>query len=111
MTRIQPLPAAFAATVAALHSVAERVVAPARKPDNEIALAPTPGGFGTPPFEHDGSTQQVRVDGVELVHSTGADERRAALTSLEDARRLVAALVPGGPLSREPLDVDAEAAA
>ncbi|HEX5617667.1 MAG TPA: hypothetical protein VFX51_04575 [Solirubrobacteraceae bacterium] len=111
MSSLQPLPPTFATTVAALHSVAEQIVAPARKPDNEIALEATPGGFGTPPFDHDGIGQQVRVDGVELVYAAGGQERRAALTSLEDARRLVAGLVPAGPLSGEPLEVDAEAAA
>jgi hypothetical protein len=108
--RLSPLPASFAATVAALHRVAEEIVAPARKPDNEIALEATPGGFGTPVFEHAGVTQQVRVEGAELVHRAGADERRAPLTTLESARRLVAELVPG-PLSTEPLAVDPEAAA
>ena len=58
---------------------------PARKPDNEIALEATPGGFGTPVFEWEGSRQQVRVDGAELV--CVVDERR------------------------EPLDVDPDAAA
>jgi hypothetical protein len=111
MDRLQPLPPAFGATVAALHTVAEQIVAPARKPANEIALEATPGGFGTPPFDHDGVEQQVRVDGVELVHATGGEERRTALTSLEAARRLVAGLVPDGPLSGEPLDVDPDAAA
>jgi hypothetical protein len=111
MGRLQPLPPTFAATVAALHRVAEQIVAPARKPDNEIALEATPGGFGTPPFDHDGVRQQVRVDGAELVHAVGAKERRAALTSLEHARRLLAGLVPGPPLSDEPLDVDPQAAA
>jgi hypothetical protein len=47
--RLEPLPGSFAATREALHMVAERLVAPARKPDNEIALTATPGGFGTPP--------------------------------------------------------------
>jgi hypothetical protein len=79
---MRPLPASFAAAVGALHRVAEEVVAPARKPDNEIALARTPGGFGTPVFEWEGSLQQVRVEGASLVY-----ERR------------------------EPLDVDPEAAA
>ena len=41
---LQPLPPSFAATAAALHRVAEEIVAPARKPDNEIALVATPGG-------------------------------------------------------------------
>jgi hypothetical protein len=110
MSPLQPLPPSFAATVAALHRVAEEIVAPARKPDNEIALEATPGGFGTPPFDHEGVTQQVRVEGAELVHETDGRERRAALTSLEDARRLVAGLVPHS-LSAEPLDIDPEAAA
>ena len=100
-----PLPPTFVSTVAALHRVAEQIVAPARKPDNEIALTATPGGFGTPVFEHDGVSQQVRVDGAELVY-----ERRVPLTSLEAARQLVADLVPA-PLSTEPLAVDPEVAA
>ena len=108
---LKPLPPTFNATVAALHRVAEQIVAPARKPDNEIALSATPGGFGTPEFEHEGRLQQVRVDGAELVHRSGADERRGPLTTLEVARQLVAELVPGGPLSGERQDVDAVAAA
>ncbi|WP_028066731.1 hypothetical protein [Solirubrobacter soli] len=107
--RLIPLPVSFPATVAALHRVAEEVVAPARKPENEIALYATPGGFGTPVFEYGGARQQVRVDGAELVHTVGDEERRAALTSLESARALVADLVPE-PLSAEPLTVDAAAA-
>jgi hypothetical protein len=110
MSPLQPLPPTFAATVAALHSVAEQIVATARKPDNEIALEPTPGGFGTPVFEHDGKRQRVRVEVTDLVRAAGGDERRAALTTLEDARRLVADLVPGGPLSDESLDIDPVAA-
>ncbi len=98
-----PLP--LKSTVAALHQVAEQIVAPARKPENEIALTATPGGFGTPVFEYGAVQQQVRVDGAELVY-----ERRVPLTSLEAARQLVADLVPA-PLSSEPLEVDPEAAA
>jgi hypothetical protein len=64
---LQPLPPSFAATRDDLHRLAEQVVSPARKPDNEIALQRTPGGWGTPPFEWEGSVQQVRVDGDELV--------------------------------------------
>jgi hypothetical protein len=110
MSLLQPLPPTFAATVAALHSVAAQIVAPARKPDNEIALEPTPGGFGTPEFEHDGKRQQIRVELAELVRAAGGDEQRTALTTLEDARGLVADLVPGGPLSGEPLGIDPVAA-
>jgi hypothetical protein len=104
------LPPSFRTTFTALHRVAEQIVAPARKPDNEIALEATPGGFGTPEFEHEGQPQQVRVEGTELVHRGGDRERRGPLTSLEEARQLVAELVPGGPLSAEPLAVDAAAA-
>jgi len=107
--RLIPLPVSFPATVAALHRVAEDVVAPARKPENEIALYATPGGFGTPVFEYGGARQQVRVEGTELVHTIGDEERRVALTSLEAARGPVADLVPA-PLSAEPLAIDAEAA-
>lgn len=103
--RLAPLPDGFATTVASLHHVAEQIVAPARKPDNEIALQATPGGFGTPPFEHEGAGRQVRVEGDELVDG----DRRAALTSLETARSIVADLVPT-PLSDAPLAVDAAAA-
>jgi hypothetical protein len=84
--RLAPLPDGFATTVGALHQVAEKLVAPARKPDNEIALQATPGGFGTPPFEHEAARHQVRVEGAELVDG----ERRAPLASLETARAIVA---------------------
>jgi hypothetical protein len=76
---LEPLPRTFAATVTALHRVAEDVVAPARKPDNEIALTATPGGFGTPEFEWEGVAQQVRVEGTDLVFVKGGDERREPL--------------------------------
>ena len=109
--RLGTLPVAFPATVAALHRVAEQVVAPARKPDNEIALTATPGGFGTPVFPYGGVDHQVRVHGAELVHRAGDEERRAPLTTLEDARQLVVELVPAGPLGDTPLDLDPDAAA
>jgi hypothetical protein len=94
MDRLRPLPSTFQETVAALHRVAERIVSPARKPDREISLEATPGGFGTPVFEHEGRPHQVRVDGAELVFRSGDGERRAALTSLAAAARLVADLLP-----------------
>jgi len=103
---LQALPPGFASTVDALHRVAEQIVAPARKPDNEIALEATPGGFGTPEFEYEGRRRRVRVEGAELVDG----EQRAPLTTLEQARRLVADLVPH-ELSDDPLHVDAQAAA
>lgn len=104
------LPPTFGATVEALHRVAEQLVAPARKPDNEIALAATPGGFGTPQFEFAGARRQVRVEGAELVQLVGAEERRAPLTSLARAGEAIADLLPAGSaLDSEPLAVDAEA--
>jgi hypothetical protein len=78
-SHLLPLPEEFAATVAELHRVAERVVAPARKPDNEIALEPTPGGFGTPVFEWEGTVRRVRVEGTELVRETDGEQEREAL--------------------------------
>ena len=95
---LAPLPETFAATRAALHSVAERIVAPARKPDNEIALMATPGGFGTPPFELAGERLQVRVEDVELVLERDGAVERAPLESLNAAARLLGPeLLPGGP--------------
>jgi hypothetical protein len=78
-SRLPPLPDGFRATVAGLHRVAEDVVAPARKPDNEIALEATPGGFGTPVFEWEGSTHQIRVEGAELVREVDGREQRESL--------------------------------
>jgi hypothetical protein len=77
--RLSPLPPGFGATVAALHRVAEDVVAPERKPDNEIALEATPGGFGTPEFEWNGATHQIRVEGTELVREVDGGEQRESL--------------------------------
>lgn len=107
----EPLPPTFEATRAALHKVAEQIVAPARKPDNEISLRATPGGFGTPYFEHDGSEQQVRVAGAELVRSVDGEEKRAPLDSLQTAGELVVDLLPpDAKLDDTPLDVDEVAA-
>src|SRR3954454_16251109 len=99
---LDALPDSFAATVASLHQVAERIVAPARKPDNEIALEATPGGFGTPFFEHGGIRHQVRVEGIELVHAEGERERRAPLKSPAVAAEAVAELLPDAELGDEP---------
>jgi hypothetical protein len=109
---LAPLPASFATTRLALHRIAEQVVATARKPDNEIALICTPGGFGTPPFEHAGRTLQVRVEGTELVVEEDAAERRAAIESVAQAAEVVGPeLFPGGmPADAAPFEVDPEAA-
>jgi hypothetical protein len=77
--RLEPLPPSFAETRVVLHEVAEAVVAPARKPENEIALRYTRGGFGTPFFEQDGADCQVRVQSGELVRQRGTEETREPL--------------------------------
>jgi hypothetical protein len=108
---LRPLPNSFAATVATLHRVAEELVAPARKPDNEIALEATPGGFGTPEFEFEGASHRVRVEGGELVHEVGGERRRGPLTSLAAAAVVIADLLPSGlELDDGPLAIDPAAA-
>ncbi len=80
---LSPLPPDFARTHDALHAVAEHVLAPARyRAEGRIGLRATPGGFGTPRF---GADEQLRVDGVVLVHARGPVERRTPLTTLAEA--------------------------
>lgn len=107
-----PLVEGFAATREALHLVAEQLVAPARKPDNEIALQATPGGFGTPPFEWEGEKCQVRVDGAELVVRRGDEEKRERLTTIAAGAELIGHdLFPGGaPTDTVQLEIDPAAA-
>ena len=109
---LEPLPETFVATREALHQVAEEVIAPARKPHNEIALTATPGGFGTPPFEFEGRVLQVRVEGADIVVDEEGAERRAPVTSLAAAAELVGgALYPdGAPEDQTQLSVDPVAA-
>lgn len=90
-SRLSPLPDQFGPAVAKLHRVAEEVIAPARKPDNEIALEATPGGFGTPPFEWEGARHQVRVEGTELVRETDGRQQRSPLDVDPEAARCLAA--------------------
>ncbi|MGN6215373.1 MAG: hypothetical protein ACTHN7_00225 [Solirubrobacterales bacterium] len=109
---IAPLPDGFAAAVAALHRVAEEVVAPARKPDNEIALEATPGGFGTPPFEWEGAMHRVRVEGTELVRETDGRQEREALEGVDpEAARALAAWYELGTAVLERLRDEADATA
>lgn len=106
------LPESFAATRDALHRVAEELVAPARKPQNEIALRQTPGGFGTPEFEFEGSRTQVRVEGDELVLVRDGAEDRVELTSIAAGGALLGPrLLPDGvPEDCSPLGIDPAAA-
>jgi hypothetical protein len=104
---LESLPSTFPETVASLHEVAAELVAPARKPQHEIALEPTLGGFGTPFFEFDGARRRVRVEGDELVHECAGQERRAPLRSLATAGAAITELLPfDAGLSHEPLAVD-----
>lgn len=81
------------------------MIAPARKPDNEIALIQTPAGFGTPPFEHDGRRLQVRVAGAEIVVEEDGPERRAPIVSVAEAAAFVGAdLFPDG-LPDDPIEL------
>ncbi len=109
---LKRLPESFAATRDALHRVAEELVAPARKPHNEIALRQTPGGFGTPEFEFEGWRTQVRVERDELVLARNGDEDRAVLTSVAAGGALLGpALLPDGvPDDDSRLGIDPDAA-
>ncbi|MGD9735653.1 MAG: hypothetical protein AB7V58_08610 [Solirubrobacterales bacterium] len=107
---LEPLPSTFAPTLESLREVAAELVSPARKPQNEIALEATPGGFGTPYFEFDGARRQVRVEGDELVHECDGKQRRAPLRSLAVAGEAITELLPiDARLGDEPLAVDAAA--
>jgi hypothetical protein len=88
--RLEPLPSSFEETRKTLHRVAEGVVSPARKPENEIALRWTRGGFGTPFFEEDGADCQVRVEHGQLVRQRGSAEEREPLPDVdEDSARVL----------------------
>lgn len=103
-TPLPPLTEAFAATRAALHRVAEHVLAPARvaATGNEIALEATSGGFGTPVFPDGG---RVRVEGAELVvEAADGGARREALTTLPAAAAFAG--LPADDLDPAPLAVD-----
>jgi hypothetical protein len=109
---LAPLPEDFATTVASLHRVAEEIVAPARKPENEIALEPAPEGFGTPHFEFGGTHLRVRVQADELVRDVAGATQKAPLFSLSTAGVLVADLLPeaGVGLDPAPLAIGRDAA-
>jgi len=81
---LEPVPAGFTTTRAAMHRVAEDVLKPRREAEtgNEIALRFTTGGFGTPPWEAglaSGTGGQLRVEGLELVTIDGDEVRRERL--------------------------------
>jgi len=70
-------------TRTAWHTLAERVLAPARHAaSGRIGLRAAPGGFATPEF---GAGRSVAVDGSELVVRDGVTVARRPLTTLGDA--------------------------
>jgi hypothetical protein len=90
-------PAAYDSTRRGLHAVAEHVLAAAlHRSTGRIGLRATPGGFGTPVFEADGTDRQLRVEGVELVVTDGRTIRRAPLRTVREAAAFVG-IEPGGP--------------
>jgi hypothetical protein len=84
---LEPLPDTFASARAALHALAEHVLAPFRyRVDGHIGLVATTGGFGTPALGREG---QVRVEGTELVHERPGTTTRVGLTTLGVAAKFV----------------------
>ena len=84
---LPPLPADYATSREDLHAVAEQVLAAARfAAAGRIALAPMPGGFGTPGFPGPGGADRVvRVEGTDLVvEDDGAESLRQPLTTVGD---------------------------
>jgi hypothetical protein len=110
--------ATYAETRAALHALAEHVVAPARhRATGRIGLRATPGGFGTLPFGEQDDV--VRVAGTDLVVRRGGTERVVPITTVADAAA-DAGIEPGAPADvyppntplepDDPLRIDAAAA-
>jgi hypothetical protein len=96
VTDLPPIadPAVFAATRAALHALAEQVLAAARfRVTGRIGLRATPGGFATPVF---GDAEEIRVDGTELVVTRDGRTARHGLTTLRAAAEAVG-IEPGAP--------------
>jgi len=101
-------PSGFAQTTASLHSLAEKVISPARAAatGHEFSLVATKGGFGTPALP-DGSV--IRVEATTLVvERPGADPQIQEITSLKAAGEFVG--LEAGDLDDAPLIVDVESA-
>ncbi len=75
------------ATRTAWHTLAERVLAPARHAaTGRIGLRPAPSGFTTGDL---GDGRTISIDGTDLVVTSGADTRRAPITTLGAAAAFV----------------------
>jgi hypothetical protein len=102
---------AYLETRTAWHTLAERVLAPARHAaSGHIGLRPAPGGFATPEF---GAGRSIEVDATELVVVSGSSTRRSPITTLGDAAQL-AGVAPGADTgvytATTPADPDTELA-
>jgi hypothetical protein len=107
---LETAPPTLPETREALHTVAERVISPARQRDNgKIGLRWTLGGFGTPYF---GNDAQIRVEGVDLVVAGPSGERRQPLTTVRDAAASIGFDLEGADELKHdaPLGIDAAAA-
>jgi hypothetical protein len=98
------------ATRVALQAVAEHVLSAALHADTgRIGLRRTPGGFGTPVFDHGGHQRQLLVVGTELEVRIGDQIRREPITTLRAAGEL-AEIEPGAPADvytpATPLELD-----
>lgn len=101
-------PSAFAQTRDSLHSLAEKVISPARAAvaGGEFSLVASQGGFGTPPLP-DGTV--IRVEGASLVvERPGAQSQHQAISSLKAAGEFVG--LDADDLDDAPLIVDVESA-
>lgn len=79
--------ATYVATRTAWHTLAERVLAPARHAAiGRIGLRSAPGGFATPPF---GAGRVLAVAGTELTIADGTATSRHPITTLGAAAALV----------------------
>ena len=82
----------FRTTRTSWHTLAERVLAPARHAaTGRIGLRPTPAGIGTPPFS-EGRT--LAIEGAELVVNAGDVTTRSPITTLRAAAE-AAGIDPG----------------
>jgi hypothetical protein len=90
---MDPLPSAFGATRAAVHTLAEHVLCAVRYAAvGRIGLIPVGDGIATPPFEG----RVVGLGGVELVDAGTGGERRAPVTTLRSAGEFFG-VTPGVP--------------
>ena len=78
---------AYLATRTSWHTLAERVLAPARhRATGRIGLRPAPGGFATPPFTTPEAPRRIlSVVGNELVNTTANGSARHTIVNLGDA--------------------------